>query len=153
VTHARHRPGDLSPFAIGLVTRQAHSRATSALVEALRPLGLELRHFAVMISLAEHGAVVQRDLATMSGTDKATMVRVVDDLERAGYAVRRPVAGDRRLASVELTDQGRSAFDAAHQAAAPLRDQLFAHMSTREADQLLRLLDKFTYPEHAPKGD
>ena len=146
MVHARHRPGDLSPFAVGLVTRQAHARATQVLVEALRPLGLELRHFAVMISLAEHGAVVQRDLAALSGTDKGTMVRVVDDLERAGYAVRRSVAGDRRLAAVELTEQGRSAFDAAHRAAAPLRDQLFAHMTRREADELLRLLDKFTYP-------
>jgi DNA-binding MarR family transcriptional regulator len=152
-THACHRPGDTSPFAIGLIARQAHNRATKHLIDALRPLGLELRHFAVMISLAEHEPVIQRDLAALSGIEKATIVRVVDDLEKMGYATREPVAHDRRLHAVVLTTNGRKAFDDAHLAAAPIRDQMFAHMSDREADELLRLLNKFTHDADATTPD
>ena len=38
---ATDSPGDVSPFALGLLMRRAHDRAASALVQALRPLGLD----------------------------------------------------------------------------------------------------------------
>ncbi len=47
-------------------------------------------------------------------------MRVVDDLERRGLAVRRNVPGDRRVRAVEITPEGVELFDAAHVAAAPL---------------------------------
>ncbi|WP_234436185.1 hypothetical protein [Streptomyces sp. NRRL S-813] len=36
---------------------------------------------------------MRRDLATATGTDKAGIMRVVDDLERKGPAVRKRVGG------------------------------------------------------------
>ena len=86
-------PGDASPFALGLLLRRAHDRAASALVEAIRPFGLELRHFAVLIALSARGPLSQSALVAVTGSDKASMVRVVDDLERAGLVARRPVPG------------------------------------------------------------
>ncbi|XVV33105.1 MarR family winged helix-turn-helix transcriptional regulator [Streptomyces sp. CA-100214] len=74
--------------------------------EALRPLGIELRHFAVLIVLVDRGPTVQRDLAAATGTDKAGIMRVVDDLERRNLAVRKAVPGDRRARSVEITPKG-----------------------------------------------
>ncbi|MEV2198204.1 MarR family transcriptional regulator, partial [Streptomyces phaeochromogenes] len=57
------RPGDASPFTLGLLLRRAHSREAAVIQEALRPLGIELRHFAVLIVLVDRGPTVQRDLA------------------------------------------------------------------------------------------
>src|SRR5262245_64977623 len=93
---ATDRAGDPSPFAPGLLLRHAHWHAAAVMTEALRPLGIELRHFAVLIVLVDHGPTVQRDLAEATGTDKAGIMRVVDDLERKGLAVRKAVPGDRR---------------------------------------------------------
>ncbi|WP_236655310.1 MarR family winged helix-turn-helix transcriptional regulator [Streptacidiphilus carbonis] len=93
---ATDRPGDPSPFALGLLLRRAHWRAAAVMGEALRPFGIELRHFAVLIVLANDGPTVQRDLAAATGSDKAGIMRVVDDLERKGLAVRKAVPGDRR---------------------------------------------------------
>jgi MarR family transcriptional regulator, lower aerobic nicotinate degradation pathway regulator len=42
------------------------------------------------------------------------MVRVIDDLEKAGLFERRPVPGDRRVHTVEMTPKGLETFDAAH---------------------------------------
>lgn len=143
---ATDTPGDTSPFAIGLMLRRAHDRAASSLVEALRPLGLELRHFAVLIALNANGPMSQVALVSATGSDKASMVRVVDDLENAGLVERRPVPGDRRVRAVEMTARGLKLFDRAHVAARPIAESLVAHLDDGEAERLLDLLTRFTYP-------
>ncbi|GAA4557208.1 MarR family winged helix-turn-helix transcriptional regulator [Planotetraspora kaengkrachanensis] len=145
-SRATDRPGDTSPFALGLLLRQAHWRAATVMTEALRPLGIELRHFAVLLVLIDRGATVQRDLATATGSDKAGIMRVVDDLERMGLAVRKSVPGDRRVKSVEITPAGVELFDTAHVAAEPLAESLVAQLGPGEAEQLRDLLTRFAYP-------
>lgn len=143
---ATEHPGDSSPFALGLLLRQAHWRAVTVMTEALRPLDIEIRHFAVMIVLVERGPTVQRDLAAATGYDKAGIMRVVDDLERKGLAVRKSVPGDRRVRAVEITPKGIELFDAAHLAAEPLAERLVADLGPGEAEQLTALLTRFAYP-------
>ncbi|MGW3445372.1 MarR family transcriptional regulator, partial [Streptomyces sp. NPDC001076] len=48
-SRATDRPGDASPFALGLLLRRAHWRVAGVMTETLRPLGIELRHFAVLL--------------------------------------------------------------------------------------------------------
>ncbi|MFD8420807.1 MarR family winged helix-turn-helix transcriptional regulator [Streptomyces sp. NPDC059466] len=140
------RPGDASPFALGLLLRRAHWRAAAVMEEALRPLGIGLRHFAVLIVLVDRGPTAQRDLATATGTDKAGIMRVVDDLERKGLAVRKAVPGDRRVRAVEITPQGVELFDAAHVAAEPRADLLVAGLKPGESELLTDLLTRIAYP-------
>lgn len=140
------RPGDPSPFALGLLLRRAHWRAAAVMEEALRPLGVELRHFAVLIVLVDRGPTVQRDLVTATGSDKAGIMRVVDDLERKGLAVRKTVPGDRRVRAVEITPQGIELFDAAHVAAETLAGRLVAELEPGEPEQLADLLTRFAHP-------
>ena len=115
---ATDKPGDPSPFALGLLMRRAHDRAADGLVAAVRPQGIELRHFAVMIELANHSPQSQKELGDRVGRDTAGMVRVIDDLEALGYAERKPHPSDRRIRAVQLTERGLAAFDEAHRAAA-----------------------------------
>lgn len=145
-SRATDRPGDTSPFALGLLLRRAHWHAATVMAEALRPLGIELRHFAVLIVLVDRGPTVQRDLAAATGSDKAGIMRVVDDLERKGLAVRKPVPGDRRARAVEITPQGLELFDAAHVAAEPLAERLVAELGPGEPAQLTDLLTRITHP-------
>jgi DNA-binding MarR family transcriptional regulator len=143
---ATDRPGDTSPFALGLLLRRAHRHAAAVMAEAVRPLGVELRHFAVLIVLADRGPTAQRDLAEATGSDKAGIMRVVDDLERKGLAVRKAVPGDRRLRAVEITSRGLELFDAAHVAAEPLSEGLAADLRPGESEQLTELLTRFAHP-------
>ncbi|MEU4040050.1 MarR family winged helix-turn-helix transcriptional regulator [Streptomyces collinus] len=145
-SHATDRPGDTSPFALGLLLRRAHWRAAAVMGEALRPLGLELRHFAVLIELVNRGPTVQRDLVAATGSDKAGIMRVVDDLERKGLAVRKAVPGDRRVRAVEITPQGLELFDAVHVAAEPLAERLVAELRPGEPQKLRDLLARLAYP-------
>ncbi|MEW2516005.1 MarR family transcriptional regulator [Streptomyces sp. NPDC046870] len=145
-SRATDRPGDTSPFALGLLLRRAHWRAAAVMGEALRPLGIELRHFAVLIELVNHGPTVQRDLAAATGSDKAGIMRVVDDLERKGLAVRKAVPADRRVRAVEITPQGRELFDAAHVAAESLAERLIAGLGPGEPEKLTDLLTRLAHP-------
>src|SRR4051812_38022272 len=118
-SRATGRPGDASPFALGLLLRRAHWHAAAVMTEALQPLGIELRHFAVLIELIDRGPTVQRDLAAATGSDKAGIMRVVDDLEHRGLAVRKAVPGDRRGRGGGSTPPGSAPFHPAPVAAAP----------------------------------
>ena len=105
----RATDGDASPSAPGLTLRRAHRRAAMVGAQARRPLGVELRHFDVLIALVDRGPTAQRDLATATGSGKPGIPRVVDDLERDGPAVRRTVPGTgpaAARAAVEATRAG-----------------------------------------------
>lgn len=141
---ATDRPGDASPFALGLLLRRAHWRAAAVMSDALRPLGIELRHFAVLLILVDRGPTEQRDLVEATGSDKAGIMRVVDDLERKGLAVRKSVPGDRRVRAVEITRKGVELFDAAHVAAEPMAERLVSVMGPGQAEELTELLTRFT---------
>ena len=143
---ATDRPGDASPFAVGLLLRRAHDHAASTLANALRPLGLELRHFAVLIEVQHSGPINQRDLGLAIGMDKAMIVRVVDDLEKWGLAARKPVPGDRRVREVEITEHGLAVFDQAHRNGSRELETLLEPLSGEEFDQLMGLLERFTHP-------
>ena len=75
------------------------------------------------------------------------IVRVVDDLERRGPAVRRPLPGDRRVRNVEITPDGLALFDTAHDNGRGIADDLVAHLGPGEPEQLMDLLTRFTYPD------
>jgi DNA-binding MarR family transcriptional regulator len=60
-----------------------------------------------VLATATNGAFTQKQLAELVGLDKTTMVAVLDDLERAGFARRVPSARDRRAHVIEVTPLGR----------------------------------------------
>jgi DNA-binding MarR family transcriptional regulator len=144
---ATDRPGDSSPFAMGLLLRRAHNRASTELVAAMRPYGLELRHFAMLIILVDRGPTLQRDLVEATGFDKAAVGRAIDDLQAEGLVIREGVEGDRRVWMVEITEHGMEIFDEVHLAAKGIADKLVAHLKPGEPEQLMALLTRYTYPE------
>ncbi|WP_393101505.1 MarR family winged helix-turn-helix transcriptional regulator [Streptomyces sp. LN325] len=142
-------PDDRSAFALGLLLRRAHDRALTAVAGVLRPLGLETRHFAVLIALCDKGAMSQSALVEVTGSDRATMVRVVDDLERELLVTRGTLPADRRVRIVAVTEHGRAVFDRAHTDVAPVIDGLVAPLLPGETDRLVDLLTRFVYPGRA----
>jgi DNA-binding MarR family transcriptional regulator len=88
-------------------------RSSTAFSAELAPLGIEGRHFGVLLQLSQlsrRGPLSQRQLTEFTGRDKSTMVRNIDDLEDRGLVIRRPAVGDRRPYAVDLTDAGRELF-------------------------------------------
>jgi DNA-binding MarR family transcriptional regulator len=80
-----------------------------------------------------------RDLADAMNCDASYVTAMIDDLERAGYANRRPAPTDRRVKTIALTPAGRRALRT-------VQDELLAppaqltRLPAPQRDSLARLL-------------
>ncbi len=137
------RPPGTGRVRVGPLLRLAQRRAAHTFADALRPLGIEGRHYGVLLNLNLHGPLSQRRLIDLTGGDKSSMVRTVDDLETRGLAVRRPSPSDRRAYAVEITEQGRALFAEASVVADNVAARLLGHMDEGDQDLLCTLLERF----------
>lgn len=80
-------------------------------------LGVTHAGINVLSALAE-GPITQHELAVRCQVQDQTVSRVIDGLERSGYAVRRRDPGDRRRVLVERTPTGEGAMKRASEVAA-----------------------------------
>jgi DNA-binding MarR family transcriptional regulator len=91
--------------ALALSTLDLRSRWTQVAADVgLSPAGLD-----ALLKVDPDAAPSMRRLAEQLGCDASYVTVMVDDLERAGYAQRRPSDTDRRVKNVALTDAGRRA--------------------------------------------
>jgi MarR family transcriptional regulator, lower aerobic nicotinate degradation pathway regulator len=109
-------------------------------VEALEPLGLRPKHFALM-NLAELSeGSSQQELGRKLGLDSSGLVSVIDDLEAQGLVERRRDAADRRRYAIHLTRSGRAKLSRAREAVKLRADELLAPLSDDERELLHDLL-------------
>lgn len=128
---------------LGLLLRQSHQRAAAALNDALASLNLTGRHFGVLLLIERDGISTQRDLIRETGSDKAGMVRTVEDLETLGYLSRTRSTSDKRVSELALTETGEAAFEAAKRLAGDAARELFGTFTQAELDTLEALLTRF----------
>jgi len=129
---------------LGLLLRRSHRRAAKALTVALAPLGIDGRHFGVLMSLArrDDGATQNELIGAVEG-DKATMTRTLDDLESLGAISRTTSSTDRRARVVRITADGRRLTARATQAAGEVSGALFARIDDAELSALVAALSRF----------
>ncbi|MFP3986092.1 MarR family transcriptional regulator [Streptomyces sp. E11-3] len=107
---------------------------------ALEEYGLRLRHYALLRYLATVEGALQRELSERLGYDPSAIVSLVDDLQKLGFAARRPLPGDRRSRIVVLTDEGRGALRDTDQASRRVTDELLDPLGAEEREALHALL-------------
>jgi DNA-binding MarR family transcriptional regulator len=109
---------------------------------ALEPLGLIPPHIAVLSTLHSEGSQTQRALGTVLKIDPTTMVWLIDGLEKKGLVRRGKHPQDRRAHLVELSHEGKAAFQRAARRIDRLEDDFLEPLSKKEQDDLKRLLVK-----------
>ena len=92
----------------GFLLQRSHRKLRAALIEALKPLDISIGHFAILGLLSGRGALTQQQLIEILGTDKSSMVYLIDELEKQSLAERRTVPGDRRAYGIHLTLSGKA---------------------------------------------
>ena len=119
------------------VTRQTENH----LREFLRTRhGTTLPRFDVMAALHRAGKPMKMsDLSRQLLVSNGNATTVVERLEKDGLARRVPGAKDRRVVMVELTERGRSDFDAQAIGHMTEIDQIFAGLNASDLDLLRRL--------------
>ncbi|SMQ20318.1 DNA-binding transcriptional regulator, MarR family [Streptomyces sp. Ag82_O1-12] len=106
----------------------------------LQESGLRLRHYAVLRFLAGTDGALQRELSARLGYDPSAIVGLVDDLEKLGFAERRPSPDDRRSRIVALTDSGRDVLRDTDEAGLRVTGELLGPLDPAERESLHALL-------------
>lgn len=132
----------------GFVLVKLGQAAAEQAERALAPLELRARHVRVLGFI--HGQTLsQQDLCQATGMDRTTMVAVVDDLERLGYARRERSAADRRKHVITLTEPGAAVYEDAAGLLLKAQDAFLTPLSGAEREQLHTLLTRLSSPEYA----
>ena len=118
--------------------RASHTRTAGA----LQTVGLTPALFAVLNYLHSRTGAIQQQIGSAMGIDRSTMVSLVDQLESAGLANRRPHPQDRRAREILITPKGRRTLERARKLAEEVEDEVLQGLSATERRQLLTLLRK-----------
>ena len=116
--------------------RASHTQTAAA----LESIGLTPARFAVLSFLRARDGAIQQQIGAAMGIDPSTMVALIDELERAGLAKRRPHPKDRRAREVVITPKGRRTVEQGRSLARDVEDDVLKGLASTERRQLLKLL-------------
>ena len=118
------------------VSKALHRRVPEAV------LGMKWRQFQALGYLLKHNGATQQELGDAMLMDDNSVVLLLNELEAAGFSVRRRDPGDRRRHVVEITPAGRHAVERAETAQEGIEDELLGALSQDERATLNRLLSR-----------
>ena len=116
--------------------RVTHTRTA----EALESIGLTTALFALLNVLETREGAIQHELGSAMSIDPSTMVSLIDQLESAGLAKRRPRPTDRRAREIAITPKGRRVVAKGRRLAMQVEDSVLQGLSQAERRRMLALL-------------
>jgi len=106
----------------------------------LGSIGLTRAQWQALGNMRRCGPMTQAALADAMEVETATVTRLIDRLEAAGWIARRQGPTDRRVKMVSLTDKAEDIMDEVGEIGQKLRDDMLADLSSEERDRLLATL-------------
>ncbi|MBJ7332434.1 MAG: MarR family transcriptional regulator [Solirubrobacteraceae bacterium] len=135
-------PSALTADLAWLLARASHN-LNIELQAALESIGLAHRAHCVLRGAME-GEYTQIELARLSGVDKTTMVGLIDELEAAGLAERKPSPTDRRKRVIAVTKAGEQKTAEADALVAQVRDDVLSALPAEDREQFMTSLMRLT---------
>lgn len=128
---------------IGFVINRTHQRMHREFLTALEPLGIEPRHFGTLRALRAAGPVTQGQLGALLDVSPASVVQIVDHLERQGLVQRQRDTEDRRAYRLHLRPPAEAVLDEASRIATSVHDDTYGGPRSHARMDLVPLLQKF----------
>ncbi|MFK7880234.1 MarR family winged helix-turn-helix transcriptional regulator [Roseobacter sp.] len=125
---------------VGYNLRRANQRHVAIFAKHVQ--GLTPTQFAVLARLRECGALSQNKLGRLTAMDSATIKGVVERLRAKGLVQSSADQSDQRLRLVDLTAEGRTAFDVALDQALAARTETVERLTEEEVAVFEALLAK-----------
>lgn len=110
------------------------------LAAAVEPHGLGVPHYTALSILGRRSGLSNAQLARRTYVSPQGMNQVLDQLEQAGLILREPHATHGRILAVKLTKAGKTTLAACDKAVDQMEAEMLKELSTKEQDQLLRML-------------
>ncbi|KAB2686848.1 MULTISPECIES: MarR family winged helix-turn-helix transcriptional regulator [Brucella] len=106
--------------------------------------GLTLARARTLLTLIEQEGLYQKELAEVLEIENATMVRLIDGLERQSFVERQAVEGDRRAKRIVMTEEGKSLAEQVVKLAGDVRSDLLEGVSDEELTVALKVMRKMS---------
>lgn len=106
--------------------------------------GLTLARARTLLALIEQEGLYQKELAETLEIENATMVRLLDGLERQSFIERQTVEGDRRAKRVVMTEEGKILAGQVEKLAGDVREDLLEGVTDEELSVALNVLRKMS---------
>jgi DNA-binding MarR family transcriptional regulator len=136
---------DLGPLPrlLGYNLRRAHQFSWRTYVGIIGEQKLRPGLFSLLVLAHSNPGICQIELGTHLGVDKASMVALLDQLERAGLIERRRSTRDRRRQGIFLTVPGARELEGLMHKVRQLERQMANRFTKAELEQFLALLQRF----------
>lgn len=112
-----------------------------ALDRQLRPMGFTLSRWMLLMHLSRNDGCTHKELAQSMGIESATLVRLVDRMEKEGLLKRCSSETDRRVKHLRLSDAGIASVEKIRACAADLRKKVLSGLSQDEIQNALNVMN------------
>ena len=100
------------------------------------------------MTLIEQEGLYQKELAEVLEIENATMVRLIDGLERQAFVERQAVEGDRRAKRIVMTEEGKALAQQVVDLAAEVRVDLLEGISDDDLNTTLQVMRRMSESMH-----
>lgn len=125
---------------LGFHIRLAHVAVYRHFMETFSELDLTQKQVSVLWLINDHPAIAQADLGRRLRIDRATIMAIINRLQKRGYVQRGQSKSDGRRQTLHLTDEGKIALERARAAILDHERWLKGRFSQSEMDMLMSLL-------------
>jgi DNA-binding MarR family transcriptional regulator len=119
---------------------RSHFALHASADEALAPIGIEIREYATLQTIADIAPCSQQQVASMLGVSGPVVVELIDALEPRGLVVRERNPADRRSYALRLTAAGEELRAQAREVLRGIEREYSGRLSDGEQEELRELL-------------
>jgi DNA-binding MarR family transcriptional regulator len=130
------------PRLLGYNLRRANQASWRTYVSFIGENNIRPGLFSLMCLVRTNPGIAQIELGTHLGVDKASIVALLDRLERAGLIERRRSTRDRRRQGISLTEAGAAEFDSLMAQVRQLERHMASRFTKSELEQFLGFLHR-----------
>ena len=127
---------------VGYLVKRCGVLMTQVAEERFASLPISFTQWVVLMHLMGEEHLSATQLSAHIGYDMGALTRVVDELERAGFARRDRSVRDRRAVEIAITAAGRRAVHKGKSVVVELLNRLVEPFTDQEIDTLLALLTR-----------
>ncbi len=131
------------PRLLGFNLRRAHLCSWRQYVAVIGENNIRPGLFSLLVLVGSNPGIAQIELGTHLGIDKASIVALLDRLEKDGMLDRRRSTRDRRRQGIFLTDRGTQSLESLITQVRTLERQLASRFTRAEFEQFLGYLQRF----------
>lgn len=127
---------------LGWMIKSLSTRMDTDINRALKPYGLDLRRFGILMTLLENEGLTQAEIGQKISMPGYATTRNIDVLEDSGLLRRDKHPSSRRSFSIYLTDKGKALAPSLFSIVKTVNDKALAQLDEKEVSQLELLLSK-----------